>query len=296
LPNFGGSDTINAMSEADLQPDAQTPDGTVKGDSPIFVDMRIGTVPNDRSPFAEQLCVPQFGILHLMIWTAVTAVLLKLFMAITAEPIRQLPTAQLWVSRISQSVYAILWGSILVGSGALVRLRCYTMPKKLQPGHWLVLILTLDIILQLAIWLPYRLFEVVGMRAIGVGMSVVNTLIAAACVFAFVELRNARRWKILIGAKGLGAGTTAAGSVLSFVTMIGFHNAYPLALISPLIRYCPPIWTAAVLIMLLAAAILDLWHRAARDWVHWLGVGALGVTYAMTFAWEVYLTFFFRTA
>ena len=43
------------MSEAELQADAETP----------------------ASPFVEQLHMPpQFGIIHLMLWTAVTAVLL----------------------------------------------------------------------------------------------------------------------------------------------------------------------------------------------------------------------------
>jgi hypothetical protein len=51
---------------------------------------------------------------------------------------------------------------------------------------------------------------------------------------------------------------------------------------------------AFVLILLVAAAVLDLPRRASRDWVHWLGVFCLGFGSAMSVASHIVLTLFAR--
>jgi len=272
LPNDIGSGTIHAMIEADPQPNGQTP---------------------EHSPFADQLHVPQFGIIHLMLWTAVTAVLLKLFMALTDESLRQFPSGQAWVFQVMQAVQVIMLASMLVGAGVLVRLRFYTMFKRLQPGHWLVLISTLEFILELAASLLFLLAGSTGLRIPPVCMFVVFTLAAAAYPFAFFQLRDARRWKVLIGAKAIGAATAVALGVASLATTHFSHWSAPSSL-WVVIQYCPMLWSVAVFIVLLSAAALDLYYRTARDWVHWLGVVAHGLTSILTTAGMVYFVFFYQ--
>ncbi len=135
------------MSEADPQADVETP-----GPSPFAEQLRVS------SPFAEQFRVPQFGIIHLLIWSTVTAVLLKYYLAIADESSFQESPVQLWLIRISQSLSAILVGSIVIGSGILIRARCYKMLRRLQPGHWLVLVVTFRALLNLIAWPIYRHF------------------------------------------------------------------------------------------------------------------------------------------
>ena len=60
------------------------------------------------------------------------------------------------------------------------------------------------------------------------------------------------------------------------------------------IRCCMIVWPVAVFLILLVAAALDLYRRTPRDWVHWLGVGTLAVTYVINFAMQVYMEFFFQ--
>ncbi len=269
------------MQEADPQPNAET----------------LGL-----SPFTEQLRVPQFGIIHLMIWTAATAVLLKVFMALTGNSLRQFPAGQSWIFQAYQTVYAIMLASMAVGAGVLIRLRCYTMFGRLQPGHWLVLIATVEFIVELAVSLLYLLATVMTYR-MNVASHVVQhvgtlvfILAAAVYPFAFFQLRDARRWKILIGAKGAGAVTGAALGVVFLVARL-FNFSPPIFSMWStwgVTRYCPIVWSVAVFIVLLSAAILDLYHRTARDWVHWLGVSVFGLTYVLTFAMQIYFMFFFR--
>jgi hypothetical protein len=266
------------MQEAYPQPDAETP---------------------DPSPFAEQLHVPQFGIIHLMIWIAVTAVLLKVFMALAGSSLQALPPEQSWIFQVYQTVYAIMLASMAVGAGVLIRLRCYTMFKRLQPGHWLVLISTLEFILELAASLLFWLAGVMGPRTIvviQVGAVAIYAWAAAAYPFAFFQLRDARRWKILIGAKAVGAVTGAALAVVFLVAHLFNYSPAFLSMWATwgVTRYCPIVWSVAIFLVLVSAAILDLYHRTARDWVHWLGVSVFGLTYVLGFAVQIYFMFFFR--
>jgi hypothetical protein len=280
LSNCSQSVTIDAMSETDLQPDVD-----------------VHSSPSS----AEQLCVPQFGILHLLIWTAITAAFLKLLMALTSQFSSPLPSGQTWFLLLLGSMYAIVLAAMLVGAGALIRARCYTLFNRLQPGHWLVLLATLEFIVEVMTALLLWLASVAATRALilfGAYMAVVNVLTAAAYGYAFFKLHDARRWKLVIGMKGIGIGATAAVTVLSLLANL-LHASSPLYLMGSgmmqaVITYCPVLWSVAVFAILLIAASVDLYRRTARDWVHWLGVVVLGLTYVHALAMQVYLMFFFR--
>jgi hypothetical protein len=243
------------MSEADPQPTAESP---------------------ACSPFVEQLCVPQFGIIHLMLWTAVTAVLLAYFLALRGESINHIPTPSRWLFQISQTIDAIMLASALVGSGVLIRARCYSILTKLQPGHWLTLIVSLDFVFQLAVRLLYRFLNLHGIEPRSIlttqsGAVVTGTLIAAVYILAFTKLRDAKRWRILFGAKMLGAGVNAVVNLIFLVTILS--TAWPSSVMW--ISFFPGIWFVVVFIMLITVAVLDLRGRTPRDWLHWLGVGVV---------------------
>ena len=279
MPNNAESATIDGMSETDLEPNADSP---------------------ANSPFAEQLHVPQFGILHLLLWIAATAVLLKLFMWLSCQFAQQLSPVQYWIGQFSQTACAIVIASALVGSGVLLRLRCYRMLRKLQPGHWLLLMATLGFIIEWILPLPFLFVSDRSMAAtavsylVNVGFYVEIGLSAAAFGYAYFHLRDTPLWKIVIGAKWIGAMAAIALRVFFFVA-----NLLPPALTSPLASgqitgWCSTVWTAAVLVLLLSAAASDLRNRRDRDWVHWLGVAVLAFTCAMEVFQRIYLVFFYH--
>jgi mannose/fructose/N-acetylgalactosamine-specific phosphotransferase system component IID len=101
------------------------------------------SVPPESCPFAQQLCMPQFGIIHLLILTAVVAVLLKINLAMEFDVAGDASSMQSWLSwsrQFFQTIYAVLFATELVGAGLLVRARCFAMLGRLQPGHWIILI------------------------------------------------------------------------------------------------------------------------------------------------------------
>jgi hypothetical protein len=193
------------------------------------------------------------------------------------------------MSRISQTIYAIPWASALVGSGVLIRARFYTLLHRLQPGHWLVLIVSLDFLLWLVARLLHPFLGLAGNQPISTvtsetGAAMTWMLIAAAYVLAFVKLRDAKRWKILVGAKMVGAGMNAVMSLIFLITCLFTGWPYTAAASLAWISVFPGIWFVAVFIMLVTVAVLDLRCRASRDWLHWLGVSVVVVANVLTFA------------
>jgi hypothetical protein len=242
-----------------------------------------------RSPFAEQLCVPQFGILRILLLTAVTAVLLKLNLALSDDLSRaRLSEAYRWGIKIMQSLWAIVFAADLVGSGVLIRARCYKMFSRLQPGHWIVLVTALSGVLWLVVWPVSRLL---GQEAsIWVSTIVEATFglpIAFAFLYAAVRLRDGWRWKILLSAKGLGAGAAAITAALSLVVAVIEQSGYPNYRFLGAIYSASVFWSVVLLILLFLAAVIDLLRWASRDWLHWLGVATLCLSGLITIGWWI---------
>ena len=177
------------------------------------------------SPFAEQLCVPQFGILHILILTAVTAVLLKLQLVLMDEQLRPR-----WQG--IQVAYMILLACGVIGSGVLIRLKCYAMLDRLQPGHWFVLVFTLQGILALAGWAFLRCVNFDSgispsrQWAYFIPWLLTNFLEAAAYAYATRKVQDAWRWKILLGFFTVCTGMSAVSHV--FFIFARLHLPYGL--------------------------------------------------------------------
>lgn len=277
LPNCFVSATIDGMSEADRKPNAESP---------------------GASPFAQHLHVPQFGILHLLLWIAAAAVLLKLFIGISQHFNQPLPPVQYWIGQFAQAACAIVMACALVGSGVLLRLRCYKMLKRLQPGHWLLLMETLAFLISLVSLLFIFVCERSTAAMIACSNCIRITIYfyfgvsAVAFGYAYYHLRDTRPWKTVIGAKWIGALAEVALSVLAFFTSLLPH-AFTSALDSGWITaWGSTAWSGLVFLFLLYAAFTDLRNRADRDWVHWLGVAVLAFVCMKDIFDRVYFTFF----
>jgi hypothetical protein len=257
------------MTEADPQPDAQAP---------------------ARSPFAEQLRVPQFGILHLLVWGAVTAALLKYYMATTDETSLQDSPALIWYTRITLSVSAILDGSIVVASGILIGARCCKVLGRLQPGHWLVLFSSLSCVMRLPL---YPFINNDQTNSLDLGSTVlIGTVMASMYIWVIARWHGPKHWKILLGACALGdaaSAVLAAGAIAVAVYspdgplsqhLLNWHYAFD------------GVIAVMLLLTLLAVVVIDVSRRAGHDWLHWLGTACLGLSCALTIAARVFLRYF----
>jgi hypothetical protein len=261
------------MTDVDLQPDADAQPST---------------------PLAEQLRVPQFGILHLLLWTVAAALLLKYLLVLQKLEERFRPPLS-FMDQATRSLNAIIVASTLLGSGVLLLTRCPAKFKRLQPGHWLVLILTLNSILSMVEWVLYRFLESFGIQSMSTYLfsaAVIGIVLTVVSGLAIVLLRDANRWKTLIGAFALGRAAIGVVCVLCLVVPM---DPYLFSSGLNWITLSSTAWSAAILAMLLAVLVLDLPRRASRDWLHWLGVGVLGLLSAMALASRILERFFVNT-
>lgn len=229
----------------------------------------------DAPPFAPPVVYlrpPRLGIIHLLAWTAATAVILKLFTA--GREIAgtfDVPVAFEVLGWATETVTSTAIGAGIVGASVIAGGRMRGIPGRLQPGHWFVLIHTLT---TLAAWLPSTAVLVHGAFEGRANDTFASWCCATASIMALLRIvayffvarwmQDAWPWKSatrIMAAMGLAQAIGMSG----FISVILKLSPFALA----------AIWPIMVSSTLIVAAIIDFRGGARRDWVHWLGVALL---------------------
>jgi hypothetical protein len=243
------------------------------------------------SPFAEYYRPPRLGIIHLLAWTAATAVLLKFSMAM--ELLRgtgggSMPPATRVFQQIVGFIYSTAFAAGIVGTCIVLRATVRHLPGRLQPGHWLLLIATVSSLLSLACWALYVLAETAGLVGsfstswILVLFGLEEIICSGMYFGATLACRAGKRWKLcfaVLAAVNFMRGVLYVCSVLfDSVRVPSFFPSVPLG-------------SMIVGSVLLATVVVDLRRGPRRDWLHWLGVAfiAVGVlVYAAWWGWSMF--------
>jgi len=243
--------------------------------------------PPESCPFAQQFCMPQFGIIHLLIWTAVVAVLLKIDLVVRFEVDgwRHVVSMRFWSTQVFETIFAVLFAAELVGAGLLVRARCLAMFGRLQPGHWIIVISALIGIVGRLSWPLYRF----SLTDSSVTFWIAIVTCGSACLlsgvlycFAATRLRDGKRWKFFFVTNAAGDFIMAATLVLVILASVASGKEFPWFGLMAGWQYLWPVWSAALLLMLLLVTVLDLPCRSDRDWLHWLGIALFGLEMLLT--------------
>jgi hypothetical protein len=230
---------------------------------------------------------PRLSILHLLLWTTVAAVLFKFNMAVTAVITGVIAGmggrvfATSIVNRAIAPTYVIMYAAGFVGLGVLVASRIRGRPGRLQPGHWmLVVVVPLyaatripDIALVLTHLIqqgtPSRL-PFWYMQPAWAPLVVPGLCRAALYSWASIRTIDGRRWRALFVCLAILAAIMALGYALLWSI---FFRLTP-GMIRFLILGLPIPVNAVVCLTLLAVILVDL--RVPRDWLHWLGIALVG--------------------
>jgi hypothetical protein len=215
------------------------------------------------SPFApppQYFRPPRLGIIHLLAWTAATAVLLKFYAARNdASSPTILPPGLEAVHLAIQFFYAAVIGAGVVGATVIVLGKVRGESGRLQPGHWFVLVETLTFLLS---WMGWVVLLASG-TSWGWEWSIDGAIgLVDAGVYFFVagRMRDARHWKVSAG-------------IMAIMDMIlgSLGLAVPFSWSAADASFLP-IWPLIVGATFLVAMLMDVGRGARRDWVHWLGV------------------------
>ncbi len=239
------------------------------------------------SPFAEYYRPPRLGIIHLLAWTAATAVLLKYSLAMDmlaeagGDSIR--PSRDLFQEVLS-FVGNTAVAAALVGACILLLAKIRRLPGRFQPGHWLLLITALTSLLNLSVWGLY-----VAAQAAGFGdysslhwflmvYGLVWVIQAGMYFYAGRASRDCRRWKVCF-------------AVMAFLSLVrGLWYVGVFLLDSPLSSFSFPLGKLILGPVLLVVVIVDVRRGPRRDWLHGLGVAVIAISVLLWVAWWVWVT------
>jgi hypothetical protein len=230
------------------------------------------------APFAGQLCVPKLRASQVFIWLALAAVLIGLDYAmsvILTREIANLPLGSIcvvlpWWIRPILPIYIASLAACLVASGILMRSGCLQMLNRLQPGHWIVLILAVSGILR---WVT-RPFDVLGValpspfgwkhHAVEAILWLEFLTVGILFAFAAIWLRDSKPWKVLLA-------FGSANAIFFAVPLLLSSMILPNVVVQAWL-WAHPWWPAVCIVIALVAVFIDWPRRATRDWLHWLGV------------------------
>jgi len=261
-------------------------------ETPILLEL-IGKSPfGPRSPFVEYYRPPRLGIIHLLAWTAATAVLLKFNVAMemieTSSHFDEMPTALRVFRQVIQFVQSTVHAAGIVGVSVLLLGRVRGATGRLQPGHWIVAIDTVAFLVVHSWWALYtaaRASGIIERNTFGFGsgfiwfylpFGVISLLRAATYGATATGLRDARRWRVLF------ATLAVVGLIVSLIQIAASFSRGRFGLFG---LTNLPLWPLIIAAVLIPTVVLDLRRGPRRDWLHWLGIAVLGVGTALSMAW-----------
>lgn len=230
-----------------------------------------GLPPGGRGEPSPERVQPRLGIGHLLLWTLGSAIALAVNRVLwdTAD----MPDWYRSFWDVVQALYGMLAGAALASLMLFAHRRCTRGPAfPTQPGHWLLLVLGLELLVGWGTFGPLRFYErlaspIYSGQLVPLCEGLVYGSEAIGFVLACVLVRNAVSWQVFFGA-----------AILSHA----IHPGWALfILVSELLGESPPwqsvdglyvVASIGAWLLLLAAVGGDLARRRWRDWLHWTGV------------------------
>jgi hypothetical protein len=235
--------------------------------------------PDLRSaPPAGQIHVPRLSLKHVIIWLVLLAAMVAvdaLMSKTEAGGIKFLPHGRYVMAQPWHEGAMRYWlriasnAACLVASGVLIRSGGLRMLGRLQPGHWIVLILaTVGILAWLARGVDcLRIVHDLPPLSLRPSYDAISWLrfvvFGGMFALAAVFVRDTKPWKILFTA-------AVATVVFAAVPFVPFPRQMAGA-IAQAHRWAMPWWLTAAALIALVVLAFDWPYRARRDWVHWLG-------------------------
>jgi hypothetical protein len=273
-----------AAPNSNESPDPRSCQNRPQRDSPIFVDTKIGTVPNPTpaGKYAQldqtqslYLQPPRLGIIHFLAWMTVTAVLLKICMAFAElnSPIKM-------NYDLCRGIFlVILYSAAITGALVVLIAKYHGGQGHFQPGHFLLFYASLAVLGNWALYfcLKYSFFQSSSMY-----LPVFPIIVMLPQIFLFfwfaAKTPEQGRWQYTFRIWGF-------IYLLNLILTVG-PIWFPYS-ISAELRYIQfpviPLLSILQFAVFVITVALDLIHGSRRDWLHWLGTSVIILSTVITF-------------
>ncbi len=213
----------------------------------------------------ERFTPPRLSIAHLLIWTAVMAVLLKLSLVFwhsqdVKNYLENASQFELIFGFGSAAIMLMAHSAGLVGMGVILLARIRGAKGRLQPGHWLLVAYTLNYVV-----LTLHMSRVTGLAF--TFFFIRMAILVGTCLWAAFRSRGGRHWTAALCMLP----AITLGKTVLVIVHSRFLGQYLLSIIPNLIYY------AAVGLVVLTAVVVDLRKGERRDWLHWTGAAIVAV-------------------
>jgi hypothetical protein len=253
------------MPDADPQPSG-TPTPGESSDAPlaILTACEIAFPPLSSSP--EYMQPPRLGIIHLLAWMTVTAMLFKILT--TPAPIQPI----VWNFHLGTAIFQeILAGAGLVGVGIIILAKIRHTPGYLQPGHLLLLFMCLETTGKM-MKREYLLSFPMTDRNYSDYVYVIDVIIITFEVIALfwfaTRIPERGRWRIFFRLYALAMLFFFVFELTDFLYYQIVRTHLPL--ISEYLNLYI-LFPGIPFVFLPIVVILDIIRGSHRDWLHWLG-------------------------
>lgn len=233
---------------------------------------------------SQSKSVSRMRIAHLLGWTFSSAIFLTMWQGLRSlegEPQGSFSG----IMDVAGVLYGVLVGAVLTGSAVLIAARIHQGPPLCwQPGHWMVAILALAYVLNLAAWALGTI--TVSYKGEPAFLLYGAIVLVEAFFYALACRRNVlKRWKwffALISILLVGQGLAWVGFSTNVIDIWiwTFHSV-----ILPFKGIVLSVW-------LLVLVCLDRREKLDRDWIHWTGVATYWGTYLLNVGWEIAVSYF----
>lgn len=230
---------------------------------------------------------PRLGIIHLLAWVTIAAMLMKFDLAVGSPQIGRPNHSESFnlAVKLIDAANSILSAACLTGGAVFWCDRFRRKPGRIQPGHWIVAINACLFVMELAL----RPLEASlpnggepGESRIIVIFLVFLAAVVPVCLaffFAAYRLPEPRRWKCALALQGL---EYLGYSLTLIMNLLLFRKFFEPALSpsSQIYAYVNRLTDGLDYLGLIIAAYLvlicaiDFWKRRRRDWLHWLGAAS----------------------
>ena len=253
----------------------------------------------------ERFTPPRLSIAHLLIWTAIAAMLLKLNLAtgylgkLMGPQFQEIPHIAIIIESNFVAISDMMFAAGLLGTVVIVVDQMRGSKGRLQPGHWLMIAYTFSAIVQMGSqYLRELVICICGEYLFDSPYLKTFTLIVTTVfVVRLVGSTGIYLWAAF-RCKG-GRHWTTALCLLPAIVL--FHaglktvlarllSAQSLGKFFMIMSYTSLIMPGLVVI---GAVVIDLFNGRRRDWLHWTGVGIVVVPMLLAIGrLAVYLVFY----
>lgn len=232
---------------------------------------------------------PRLQIIHLLLWTAGTAVVLGAWRG----PANELP-AELDLIRVLSMIQfftvAPLLGAGVASLGVWAYRASRGIPFPFHPGHWVLVTLGLETLLRAGASMVWRglfggfLFDSGEIRFVvwALTWSSISLIGVGLFLTAAVRVRAGLSWKVFLG----GQAAHASAISLRWAVTALLPTWWP-----PLASFAEGVVACVCIVLLFVAAVGDRRQRTHRDWMHWLGVITALVAMLTHVTWIVIVRF-----